>query len=66
MTSNRVVQDRGKYLGDTMATTILDRLMHRAHLLQFESKSYRSGKAASRLTRLVKQTEPEIDPVAAD
>jgi DNA replication protein DnaC len=31
VTSNRVVQDWGKYLGDaTMATTILDRLMHRA------------------------------------
>ena len=30
ITSNRVVQDWGKYLGDaTMATTILDRLMHR-------------------------------------
>jgi DNA replication protein DnaC len=30
VTSNRVVQDWGRYLGDaTMATTILDRLMHR-------------------------------------
>jgi hypothetical protein len=24
-----------------MATTILDRLMHRAHILEFEGKSYR-------------------------
>ena len=34
VTSNRVVEDWGKYLGDaTMATTILDRLMHRAAML---------------------------------
>ena len=56
LTSNRVVQDWGKYLGDnTMATTILDRLMHRAHLLEFEGKSYRLKEAASRLTGLVTQ-----------
>jgi len=41
LTSNRVVQDWGKYLGDaTMASTILDRLMHRAVMLEFEGKSY--------------------------
>ncbi|CDG83158.1 istB-like ATP-binding protein [Janthinobacterium agaricidamnosum NBRC 102515 = DSM 9628] len=40
--SNRVVQDWGKYLGDnTMATTILAQIMHRAHILEFEGKSYR-------------------------
>ncbi len=40
VTSNRVVQDWGKYLGDaTMATTILDRLMHRCAMLEFEGKS---------------------------
>jgi len=50
ITSNRVVQDWGKYLGDaTMATTILDRLMHRAAMLEFEGKSYRLKEAASRL-----------------
>lgn len=50
VTSNRVVQDWGKYLGDqTMATTILDRLMHRAAMLEFEGKSYRLREAASRL-----------------
>jgi len=49
VTSNRVVQDWGKYLGDnTMATTILDRLMHRSHLLEFEGKSYRLKEAATR------------------
>jgi DNA replication protein DnaC len=50
VTSNRVVQDWGKYLGDaTMATTILDRLMHHAAMLEFEGKSYRLKEAASRM-----------------
>jgi DNA replication protein DnaC len=50
VTSNRVVQDWGKYLGDaTMATTILDRMMHRAAMLEFEGKSYRLKEAAARL-----------------
>lgn len=50
VTSNRVVQDWGKYLGDaTMATTILDRLMHRCAMLEFEGKSYRLKEAAARL-----------------
>ena len=50
VTSNRVVQDWGKYLGDpTMASTILDRLMHRAAMLEFEGKSYRLKEAAARL-----------------
>ena len=51
ITSNRVVQDWGRYLGDaTMATTILDRLMHRAAMLQFDGKSYRLREAATRLS----------------
>jgi len=50
VTSNRVVQDWGKYLADaTMGTTILDRLMHRAVMLEFEGRSYRLKEAASRL-----------------
>lgn len=54
VTSNRVVQDWGKYLGDvTMAGTILDRLMHRSHLLEFEGKSYRLKEAAARLAQNV-------------
>ena len=45
-----VVQDWGKYLGDaTMATTILDRLMHRCAMLEFEGKSYRLKEAAARI-----------------
>ena len=51
VTSNRVVQDWGRYLGDaTMATTILDRLMHRCTMLEFEGKSYRLKEAAARIS----------------
>nr|WP_292453418.1 ATP-binding protein [Mesorhizobium sp.] len=40
VTSNRVVQDWGTYLRDTtMSTTILDRLMHHCHLLEFDGLS---------------------------
>ena len=50
ITSNRVVQDWGKYLADaTMATTILDRLMHRCAMLEFEGRSYRLKEAAARI-----------------
>ena len=57
ITSNRVVQDWGKYLGDaTMATTILDRLMHRCTMLEFEGKSYRLKEAASRITIAVESS----------
>ena len=50
ITSNRIVQDWGKYLADaTMATTILDRLMHRCAMLEFEGKSYRLKEAAARI-----------------
>jgi DNA replication protein DnaC len=52
VTSNRVVQDWGKYLGDnTMATTILDRLMHRSTLLEFQGNSYRLKEAVARITQ---------------
>lgn len=50
ITSNRVIQDWGKYLADTtMSTTILDRLMHRCAMLEFEGKSYRLKEAAARI-----------------
>ncbi len=49
-TSCRTREDWGRYLGDaTMATTILDRLMHRCAMLEFEGKSYRLKEAAARL-----------------
>jgi len=60
-TTNRVVQDWEQYLGpNTMATTILDCLTHRAHLLEFEGKSYRLKEAATRLMGLVKQCVTNI------
>ena len=50
VTSNRVVHEWGKYLADaTMATTILDRIMHRALMLEFDGRSYRIKEAAARL-----------------
>ena len=50
ITSNRVLQDWGKYLGDaTMASTLLDRLMHRCAMLEFEGKSSRLKEAAARI-----------------
>ena len=52
ITSNRVIADWEKYLGDAaLATTILDRLMHRSVLAEFKGRSYRLKEAASRLTR---------------
>ncbi len=51
VTSNRVVQDWGKYRSDvTMASTILDRHMHRCAMLEFEGKSYRLKEAAARMS----------------
>jgi DNA replication protein DnaC len=49
--SKRVVQDWGKYLGDTtMGSTILNRLMHRYSMPDFEGKSYRLRVAAVKMT----------------
>ncbi|WP_247390018.1 IS21-like element helper ATPase IstB [Bradyrhizobium sp. 143] len=57
VTSNRVVQDWGAYLGDnTMSTTILDRLMHHCHLLEFDGRSYRLKEAAEALARKTEST----------
>jgi DNA replication protein DnaC len=50
ITSNRPVEDWGKLLRDNAASSaILDRLLHRGHLLKFEGKSYRLKEAAKRL-----------------
>ena len=58
VTSNRIIKDWGSYLGDmTMASTILDRLMHRSRLLEFEGKSYRLKEAAQRLAVKVPQSD---------
>ncbi|MBP0594299.1 ATP-binding protein [Paraburkholderia sp. LEh10] len=57
VTSNRVVQDWGAYLGDnTMSTTILDRLMHHCHLLEFDRRSYRLKEAAETFARKTKES----------
>lgn len=57
ITSNRIVQDWGKYLGDvTMASTILDRLMHRAVMLEFEGRSYRLKEAVARIALATETT----------
>jgi DNA replication protein DnaC len=52
ITSNRIIADWDKYLGDTaQTTTILDRLMHRSVLVEFRGKSYRLKEAANRLVK---------------
>jgi DNA replication protein DnaC len=57
VTSNRVVQDWGSYLGDnTMSSTILDRLMHHCYLLEFDARSYRLKEAAETLARKTKES----------
>jgi len=49
ITSNRIVEDWGKCLGDnTVSSAILDRLLHHGNLLKFEGKSYRLKEAALR------------------
>jgi DNA replication protein DnaC len=52
ITSNRIIDDWSKYLGDAaQTTTILDRLMHRSVLVEFRGRSYRLKEAASRLVK---------------
>lgn len=50
ITSNRIIDDWHKFLGDAaLATAILDRLLHRSVLVEFRGKSYRLKEAANRL-----------------
>jgi len=50
ITSNRPVGDWGKLLKDNAASSaILDRLLHRGHMLKFEGKSYRLKEASEKL-----------------
>ena len=50
ITSNRPLEDWGKLLRDNAASSaILDRLLHRGHLLQFEGRSFRLKEASIRL-----------------
>ena len=56
ITSNRVIEDWGKCLGDNaVASAILDRLLHRGELLKFEGKSYRLKEASNRLVKRKKE-----------
>jgi DNA replication protein DnaC len=56
ITSNRVVEDWPKLLGDVvLVTPLLDRLMHHGHLLRFEGKSWRLKEAAARVVSGVAQ-----------
>jgi DNA replication protein DnaC len=52
ITSNRYIEDWPKLLGDAVVVTpLLDRLMHRGHLLKFEGKSWRLKEAAERVAK---------------
>lgn len=52
ITSNRIIEDWGKCLGDNaVASAILDRLLHHGNLLKFEGKSYRLKEAALKLAK---------------
>lgn len=52
ITSNRVIEDWPKLLGDVVVVTpLLDRLMHHGHLLKFEGKSWRLKEAAARVAK---------------
>lgn len=50
LTSNRPLEDWGMLLKDNAAASaILDRLLHRGHLLKFEGRSYRLKEASKKL-----------------
>ena len=52
ITSNRIIEDWGKCLGDNaVSSAILDRLLHHGNLLKFEGKSYRLKEASLRLAK---------------
>jgi DNA replication protein DnaC len=57
ISSNRPLEDWGKLLNDNAASSaILDRLLHRGHLLKFEGKSYRLKEASIRLSENKQKT----------
>jgi DNA replication protein DnaC len=52
ITSNRMVDDWGKLLGDVVVVApLLDRIMHHGRLLKFEGKSYRLKEAAEKVAK---------------
>lgn len=60
LTSNRPIEDWGKLLRDNAASSaIIDRLLHRGHLMKFEGKSYRLKEAAHRLAKSRRKNRDE-------
>ena len=52
ITSNRMLDDWGKLLGDVVVVApLLDRIMHHGRLLKFEGKSYRLKEAAEKVAK---------------
>lgn len=52
ISSNRGIDDWPRLLGDVVVVTpLLDRLMHRGHLLKFDGKSWRLKEAAERVAK---------------
>jgi DNA replication protein DnaC len=52
ITSNRMIDDWGKLLGDVVVVApLLDRIMHHGRLLKFEGKSYRLKEAAEKVAK---------------
>lgn len=51
LTSNRPIEDWPKLLDVVVVTPLLDRLMHRGHLLKFEGKSWRLKEATERVAK---------------
>ena len=50
ITSNRIISDWGKMLGDaTLSSAVLDRLMHHCNLVKFEGRSYRLREAGQKM-----------------
>jgi DNA replication protein DnaC len=59
ITSNRIISDWDKMLGDaTLSSAVLDRLMHHCNMLKFEGRSYRMREAGLR-TALPATSTPE-------
>ena len=66
ITSNHVVEDWPKLLGDVVVVDpLLDRLMHHGQLLKFDGKSWRLKEAAARVVRKTAQSYNAPRPVAS-
>jgi DNA replication protein DnaC len=60
MTSNRPIEDWAKILGDAATTSaLLDRLMHHAHFISFQGRSYRLEKNTKKQNLKLDQKKKE-------